>query len=225
MKTFRHEFKRICFYKNISLAEQRVSVVYEAEQENEVIAYEKLFELEWTRGYEGPVKGGPGYSSWLIGDCKEIMERYEDIPDRSAPVVDFSNSVPDVAESVTYIGENRVFFGEHHWRVSGWYCQDEKRPWTLRHCTREEAQVISLTGVCGAIVRIDEVERSGQYVRWSAQVIETEIKNALNRIGRFDTSPLDAKRYIPDAPAKPSEKEFMDMFMKELVNEIPNKEN
>jgi hypothetical protein len=219
MKTFRQDFRRICFYKNISLAEQTVSVIYETEEECEVVAFEKLWGMEWTRNYEGPVKGGPGYSSWLIGKCKEIKEKYEDIPDRPAPKVDFSNPIPDITESVFYNGVD--FLGnKNRWRVSGWYCQDEKRPWKLRTCTREEAQVFSLSGVCGAIVRPDQVERSGEYVKWSAQRIETERDRVLQWAG--NDCDIEAKRYLPDAPEKPTEEEFMKQFMDEVLGEIHN---
>jgi hypothetical protein len=115
-----------------------------------------------------------------------------------------TNPVPDICECVTYDGER--------WRVTGWHCLEaippcgddiigqlmedirKKDPETVTHklvcCTREQATVISLYAVCGAFVRIDEVQREGKYVQWSDKQInehrEIAIRHANSPDRMFD---------------------------------------
>jgi len=90
--------------------------------------------------------------------------------DLSRPPVseaDLANPVPDICERVRFEGE--------HWRVDCWiHYQDER----VYFCLREEATHIGIysdyDAALGYIVKIDEVERTGQYINWDQKIIDKE---------------------------------------------------
>jgi hypothetical protein len=108
-----------------------------------------------------------------------------------------SNPVPDMAECVKYQG--------NLWRVCAWFKLVKKRNldtstdfidkimnkilledpyqchYRLEPCLRDEADAIEIYAVCGAIVRIADVKRTGFYVDWSLEDINEERGRAVNR--------------------------------------------
>lgn len=105
---------------------------------------------------------------------------------------------PDLCERVMYQWRGKE--EPDHYRVGGWYRvvpdikpegemdQDYQMIWDLfeddrverrakervriQACTREEATHVSITGVGSTVVRIDRVQRTGELVKWSPELIK-----------------------------------------------------
>lgn len=109
---------------------------------------------------------------------------------------------PDICTLVEYDGRG--------WRVTGWLKEavrpqfDENQLYgdngvlaeilfdacqeiggkRLVHCTREEATMVSLYAICGAIVPVEQVKVTGR-VNWSEDMIEQQRRSALRAVGRM----------------------------------------
>ena len=143
--------------------------------------------------------------------------RHANAPDKVV-AADLTNPVPDIAEVVTY---QRIDGRREQMRVNGWYClQQVTKPtcqivleilreskdalgFTLVGCSRDQATVLGLTGIAGALVRTNspELTREGRYVPWPKEQIDEQRESYLSRIknagiGRGYRSTLE--RLFPD---------------------------
>lgn len=113
-----------------------------------------------------------------------------------------SNPVPDIAECVKYKGDL--------WRVVAWFRLVKKRGldtstdfvdkimnkilledpyhchYRLEPCHRDVADTIEIYAVCGAIVRVGDVKRTGFYVDWPKEHIDEEREIAIIRANSRD---------------------------------------
>jgi hypothetical protein len=94
-----------------------------------------------------------------------------------------SNTVPDIGDRFAYDGRT--------YRVSAWIKPAPRRLWSrdlgpdncpLMFCAREEAIYVNGSGVCGAIVRVADVEVIGR-VGWSEETLQSERLSAEALIG------------------------------------------
>jgi hypothetical protein len=108
------------------------------------------------------------------------------------PVVmdaDLTHPIPDIAEAVTYTRDDGR---REMMRVKGWYhLRPVERPscdvtnevirgagdavgFTLAPCARDQATVLGLAGIAGALVRVDspQLVREGRYVQWPKSHID-----------------------------------------------------
>ncbi len=114
---------------------------------------------------------------------------------------DLSNPVPDICERMVYTRDGRT----DHMRVTGWYClkkaqkprdengvadqiiteilrEENAMGYFLVPCTREEATVVALYAIAGALVRLNNpgLTRVGEYVPWSEGLINSDRDSWLN---------------------------------------------
>lgn len=113
------------------------------------------------------------------------------------------SNIPEICESVIYaISHDEK---PDSWRVTGFYKQHHHQPWKLVHCLREDAQVISIYSICGAIVMPHKVKRTRKLC-WDGERLQHEREMVIIKANDDDAlmSALPASKYLPFAPKQPS---------------------
>lgn len=116
--------------------------------------------------------------------------------------------IPDVTEKVTHNGR--------HYRVSGYLKRNPEYIWNLTWCVREEAELISIVGIDGAIVKPEKIERSFKLVPWSMESIREE-REQVSRLANSESlvHVIKSRRYFDDMPEEPPFD--IEVFLDEII--------